>query len=47
MAWLPRRIVDDPVRLVGVGAQPVQGRVQFRERRGAEIDGRHDQRSQK
>jgi hypothetical protein len=40
-------MVDDPVPLIGVGAQPVKGRIQFPERRGAEIDFRHDQRSQK
>ena len=43
----PRRMVDDPVPLIGVGAEAVQRRVQLAERRGAEIDVRHDQRSQK
>ena len=47
MAWLPCGLIDEPVPLVGVGLQPVQRRVELAQRRGAEIDFRHDQRSQK
>jgi len=41
------RAVDDPVPLIGIGPQPMQRRVERAQRRGAEIDFRHDQRSQK
>ena len=40
-------MIDDPVPLVGVGAEAMERRIQLSERRRSEIDVGHDQRSQK